>query len=215
MPPKPPTTRLRPPFICVVDDDAMVRTSLRMLLEVLDMRVSTYADAASFLADPMALHCDVLLLDVRMPGMSGLQLQDLLNERHEEVPILFLSGHGDIPMAVRAMRSGALDFLQKPFDEQRLIDWIVAAVARRRANRAQAQEHADVRRRLDSLTPRERDVLEAVLLGKANKVIAFDLGISLKTVEQHRGRMMSKMQARRVADLFRFLQHQEGVSVLA
>lgn len=201
MPPPPPK-----PHVCVVDDDAMVRTSLQMLLEVLDMRVSTYADAAAFLADPSALGCDVLLLDVRMPGMSGLQLQAQLNERHADVPILFISGHGDIPMAVRAMRAGALDFLQKPFNEQVLIDWIQTAIQRRESARDRADGADEVRRRLALLTPREREVLDAVMEGKANKVIAFDFGVSLKTVEQHRSRMMSKLGVRKVADIFRLLQ---------
>ncbi|NYG32827.1 response regulator transcription factor [Sphaerotilus montanus] len=192
--------------MCVVDDDAMVRTSLQMLLEVLGMRVSTYADAAAFLADPSALGCDVLLLDVRMPGMSGLQLQAQLNERHADVPILFISGHGDIPMAVRAMRAGALDFLQKPFNEQVLIDWIQTAIQRRESARDRADGADEVRRRLASLTPREREVLDAVMEGKANKVIAVDFGVSLKTVEQHRSRMMSKLGVRKVADIFRLLQ---------
>lgn len=184
----------------------MVRTSLQMLLEVLGMRVSTYADAAAFLADPSALGCDVLLLDVRMPGMSGLQLQAQLNARHADVPILFISGHGDIPMAVRAMRAGALDFLQKPFNEQVLIDWIQTAIQRRESARDRADGADEVRRRLASLTPREREVLDAVMEGKANKVIAFDFGVSLKTVEQHRSRMMRKLGVRKVADIFRLLQ---------
>lgn len=200
-PPLPPK-----PHVCVVDDDAMVRTSLQMLLEVLGMRVSTYADAAAFLADPSALGCDVLLLDVRMPGMSGLQLQAQLNERHADVPILFISGHGDIPMAVRAMRAGALDFLQKPFNEQVLIDWIQTAIQRRESARDRADGADEVRRRLATLTPREREVLDAVMEGKANKVIAVDFGVSLKTVEQHRSRMMSKLGVRKVADIFRLLQ---------
>lgn len=191
--------------VCIVDDDDMVRTSLRMLLEVLDMRVSTYADATDFLADPEALNADVLLLDVRMPGMSGLQLQSLLNERQADLPILFISGHGDIPMAVRAMRAGALDFLQKPFNEQELLDWIQTAIQRRETARQQARDDADVKQRLQSLTPREREMLDAVMAGHANKVIAIDLGISIKTVEQHRGRMMAKLGARKVADLFHLL----------
>jgi FixJ family two-component response regulator len=140
------------PLVCVVDDDEMVRTSLHMLLEVLDMRVSTYASGAAFLDDPFAQDCDVLILDVRMPGLSGLQVQQLLNERHSEVPILFISGHGDIPMAVRAMRAGALDFLQKPFNDQVLIDWIHSAIARREAARRHAAEAAEFRGRLESLT---------------------------------------------------------------
>lgn len=209
MPPPSRSPSPRPPpkpHVCVVDDDAMVRTSLQMLLEVLGMRVSTYADAAAFLADPSALGCDVLLLDVRMPGMSGLQLQAQLNERHADVPILFISGHGDIPMAVRAMRAGALDFLQKPFNEQVLIDWIQTAIQRRESARDRADGADEVRRRLASLTPREREVLDAVMEGKANKVIASDFGVSLKTVEQHRSRMMSKLGVRKVADIFRLLQ---------
>lgn len=199
------------PHVCVVDDDEMVRTSLQMLLEVLDMRVSTYASAAAFLDDARALDCDVLLLDVRMPGMSGLQLQAILNERHADVPVLFISGHGDIPMAVRAMRAGALDFLQKPFNEQELIDWIHVAIQRRESARDRHREIDDGRRRLASLTPRERDVLDAVIAGKANKVMASEFGISLKTIEQHRGRMMAKLGARKVADVFRLLRQLDAL----
>jgi len=198
------------PLVCVVDDDEMVRTSLHMLLGVLDMRVSTYASGAAFLDDPFAQDCDVLILDVRMPGLSGLQVQQLLNERHSEVPILFISGHGDIPMAVRAMRAGALDFLQKPFNDQVLIDWIHSAIARREAARRHAAEAAEFRGRLESLTTREREVLDAVMAGKANKVIAADFGISLKTIEQHRGRVMAKLGVRKVADVFRHMQLLEG-----
>ena len=205
--------RSQPAHVCVVDDDEMVRTSLCMLLEVLGMRVSTYPDAATFLADPRALGCDVLLLDVRMPGMSGLQLQALLNQRHADVPILFLSGHANIPTAVGAMRAGALDFLQKPFDEQQLIGWIQTSVQRRQASRSHDQEVRAVRQRQASLTAREQDLLDAVLAGKPNKLIAAELGISLKTVEQHRGRMMAKMQARKVADLFRMLHLVEPVAL--
>ena len=196
----------RPPHVCVVDDDDMVRSSLQALLEVLSLRVSTFADASAFLADPRAADCDVLVLDVRMPGLSGLQLQALLNERHADTPILFISGHGDIPMAVRAMRAGALDFLQKPFNEQELIDWIQTAVQRRREERLRRAEVEDILGRFESLTPRERDVLDAVIAGKANKVIALDFGIGLKTVEQHRSRMMSKLGVRKVADIFRLMQ---------
>lgn len=200
------------PHVCVVDDDAMVRTSLQMLLEVLDLRVSTYDSGAAYLDDIRAQNCDVLILDVRMPGLSGLQVQQLLNERHSEVPILFISGHGNIPMAVRAMRAGALDFLQKPFNDHELIDWIHAAIARREAARRHAQEVADVRQRMDSLTAREREVLDAVMAGKANKVIAAEFGISLKTIEQHRGRVMAKLGARKVADVFRQMQLLDGTA---
>lgn len=197
------------PHVCIVDDDAMVRTSLQALLSVLGLRVSTFADASSFLADVRGMDCDVLVLDVRMPGLSGLQLQALLNERHVDTPILFISGHGDIPMAVRAMRAGALDFLQKPFNEQDLIDWIQAAVRRRAEERQRRTEIEAIQARFESLTPREREVMDAVIAGKANKVIAADFGIGLKTVEQHRSRMMSKLGARKVADVFRLLHARE------
>lgn len=207
-----PPRALPRPLVCVVDDDEMVRTSMHMLLEVLGMRVSTYASGSAFLDDPLAQDCDVLILDVRMPGLSGLQVQQLLNERHSEVPILFISGHGDIPMAVRAMRAGALDFLQKPFNDQVLIDWIHSAIARREAARRHAAEAAEFRGRLESLTAREREVLDAVMAGKANKVIAAEFGISLKTIEQHRGRVMAKLGARKVADVFRQMQLLDGTA---
>lgn len=201
------------PHVCLVDDDDMVRGSLRMLLEVMGMRVSTFADAKTFLGDEAALDADVLLLDVRMPGMSGLQLQEHLNAIGSDVPVLFLSGHGDIPMAVRAMRAGALDFLEKPFNEQVLLDWIDLALRRRQASRQQRQNASRARQLLETLTPREREVLDAVMAGLSNKAIASQLGIAIKTVEQHRSRLMTKLGARKVADLFHLVEGPESQSV--
>jgi FixJ family two-component response regulator len=143
------------------------------------------------------------VLDVRLPGLSGLDLQQELGRAGVELPIIFITGHGDIPMSVRAMKAGAVEFLTKPFRDQDLLDAIQQAIARDRAARRKRAELADLRRRLDSLTPRERDVLAQVLGGQLNKQIAADLGISEVTVKFHRAQVMQKMQATSVADLVR------------
>jgi FixJ family two-component response regulator len=146
-----------------------------------------------------------LVLDIRMPGMSGLELQEALNERGAVIPVIFITGHGDIPMAVEAMRHGAFEFLQKPFRDQDLIDRIQQALARDAETRQSLQEHARIRARIGSLTPREREVLELLTSGKANKMMAQDLGLSQRTVEIHRAHVMEKMGAKSVAQLVRMV----------
>ena len=146
-----------------------------------------------------------LVLDIRMPGMSGLELQQKLNEKHSILPIIFITGHGDVPMAVEAMQAGAVDFIQKPFRDQDLIDRINQALEKDSSNRAALGERNDIRRRLETLTPREREVLDLVVHGKANKVIAGDLKLSQRTVEIHRARVMEKMQASSLAHLVRMV----------
>lgn len=190
------------PLVCVIDDDAMVRESLRQLLEALGMACSAFADCRSFLDSADLPRCECLILDVRMPGISGTMLQEMLIERAAYLPIIFISGHGDIPLAVEAMRKGAIDFMQKPFNEQLLLDRVQKAIAQCQAKRQAASQQDDLNNRLASLTPREREVLDGILAGLPNKRIASQLDISIKTVEQHRARAMAKLGARSLADLF-------------
>jgi len=191
------------PTVYIVDDDEAVRSSLRLLLKSVAVPVILFSSAQEFLEayQPDAPGC--VLLDVRMPGMSGLELQEQLNYRGAVIPVVFITGHGDVPMAVEAMRHGAFDFLQKPFRDQDLIDRVQKAFAKDAANRQQFSELERVRERFASLTGREREVLALVTSGKANKVIAADLGVSPRTVEIHRARVMEKMEVRSLAQLVR------------
>jgi two-component system, LuxR family, response regulator FixJ len=199
------------PTIFVVDDDAAVRDSLKLLLRSVGQSVETYAAAQEFLETYADDRPGCLVLDIRMPGMSGLELQQKLNERHSILPIIFITGHGDVPMAVEAMQAGAVDFIQKPFRDQDLIDRINQALEKDGHNRAALGERNDIRRRLETLTPREREVLDLVVHGKANKVIAGDLKLSQRTVEIHRARVMEKMQASSLAHLVRMVLEVEQV----
>ena len=202
----------KPATVFVVDDDEAVRTSLRLLLKSVGLPVETYAAAQEFLDqfDPDRAGC--LVLDIRMPGISGLELQQHLNDQHSIMPIVFITGHGDVPMAVEAMQAGAVDFIQKPFRDQDLIDRINRALEKDREMRSQLRERDEIRRRMSQLTPREREVLELVTQGKANKVIAGDLNVSQRTVEIHRARVMEKMGANSLAHLVRMVieAHREG-----
>jgi FixJ family two-component response regulator len=191
--------------VFIVDDDDAMRSSLRLLLKSVGLPAVAYPSARDFLAawNPEQPSC--LVLDVRMPGMSGLELQEELNRRGAIVPVIFITGHGDIPMAVEAMQHGAFDFLQKPFRDQDLIDRIQKAIAADAANRSQLLEKERIRARWESLTPREREVLALVTAGKANKVMAGDLGVSQRTVEIHRARVMEKMEAASLAHLVRMV----------
>lgn len=195
----------KPPTVFVVDDDEAVRTSLRLLLKSVGLQVETFASAQEFLDqfDPDRAGC--LVLDIRMPGVSGLELQQQLNDRHSIMPIVFITGHGDVPMAVEAMQAGAVDFIQKPFRDQDLIDRINRALEKDKAMRGELRERDEIRRRMSQLTPREREVLELVTQGKANKVIAGDLNVSQRTVEIHRARVMEKMGAASLAHLVRMV----------
>jgi FixJ family two-component response regulator len=195
----------KPATVFVVDDDDAVRTSLRLLLKSVGLPVETHASAQAFLDayDPERAGC--LVLDIRMPGMSGLELQQRLTEMHAILPIVFITGHGDVPMAVEAMQHGAVDFIQKPFRDQDLIDRINQALEKDNANRAGLRERDAILRRMQQLTPREREVLDLVTKGKANKVIAGDLGVSQRTVEIHRARVMEKMAASSLAHLVRMV----------
>ena len=191
-------------LVCVVDDDEMVRMSVCMLIETLGVQARSYANCLQLMEDESSLKlAGCLVLDVRMPGISGLEMQGRLESLRVDAPIIFISGHGDVPMVVRAMRGGALDFLQKPFDEQLLLDRVEQAIAISAKRRRERVKHATVEARLATLTPREKQVLEGIIAGRQNKVIAENLGISMKTVEQHRARIMEKMHAASLAELVR------------
>ncbi len=195
----------QPPMVFVVDDDAAVRSSLRLLVKSVGLFAAVFVSAQEFLASYDTRQPGCLILDVRMPGMSGLELQQQLNLRGAVIPVIFISGHGDIPMAVEAMQNGAFDFLQKPFRDQDLIDRMQRALEKDRENRAALGQRTRIRERLDTLTPREREVLALLTSGKANKVMAADLGLSQRTVEIHRAHVMEKMAASSVAQLVRMV----------
>ena len=191
-------------IVFVVDDDAAIRTSLHRLMTSVGFRVEVFASTRAFLDAPRPDAPACLVLDVRLPGLSGLDLQRQLAETDAELPIVFVTGHGDIPMSVRAMKAGAVEFLTKPFRPQALLDAVRSAVERDRAMRTERQERAELRRRYASLTPRERDVLERIVGGLLNKQIAGELGTSEATVKEQRGHVMAKMQAGSVPELVRF-----------
>ena len=193
------------PTIFIVDDDEAIRHSLEFLLETLNLPVEAHASAEAFLAHWRPGRPGCLVLDLRMPGMNGLDLQRVLNQRDASLGIVFVTAHGDVPMAVDAMRHGAIDVLEKPFGDQELLGHVATALERsRQVCRAQALRH-DVSLRLGSLTAREREVLERVVHGKPNKVIAYELGLSIKTIEVHRHNLMEKMMAASIAELTRML----------
>ncbi len=189
------------PLIYVVDDDEAVRDSLTLLLKAVGLKGQAFSSAAEFLHnyDPEQHGC--LVTDIRMPGMSGLDMQDELNKRGAPIPLIFITGHGDVPMAVDAMKSGALDFIEKPFRDQELLDRVHQALTWDKERRTKNLEILAIRERLATLTPRETEVMERVAQGQANKVIAMDLEVSQRTVEIHRARVMEKMGVRSVAKL--------------
>ena len=194
-----------PQAVFVVDDDDAVRDSLRLLLKSAGIPCEVFASAQEFLSayDPAQPGC--LVLDVRMPGMSGLEMQQELNLRGATIPVIFITGHGDIPMAVEAMQHGAFDFLQKPFRDQELLDRVNRALARDAEKRTQLRHKDIILERLTTLSPREREVLDLVTRGKPNKIVAADLGVSQRTVEIHRARVMEKMDATSLAELVRMM----------
>jgi FixJ family two-component response regulator len=198
------------PTVFVVDDDEGVRNSLRFLLKSVGIATRTLDSARDFLDAYKPSQPGCLVLDVRMPGMSGLELQHELNLRGAVIPVIFITGHGDIPMAVEAMQQGAFDFLQKPFRDQDLIDRIQRALERDARNRAALDEHARIRERLDSLTHRESEVLALMTRGKPNKIMAAELGVSQRTVEIHRARVMEKSGATSLAQLVRMVMDLEA-----
>lgn len=199
------TQKTPEPTVFIIDDDQEVRDAIALLMRSVGVEAQGFPSAESYLAqlDPERPGC--LILDVRMKGMSGLELQERLAQEPIHPPIIIITGHGDVPMAVRAVKSGALDFIEKPFNDQTLLDAVHRAFDRDGRNRGQASRLAEIRERLDRLTPREREILDQVVTGKRNKVIAIDLGISQSTVEAHRARVMEKMEAHSLSDLMRML----------
>ena len=189
--------------VFVVDDDDAVRDSLMDLVDSVGLKTEGFPNAQVFLNAYDASRRGCLVLDIRMPGMSGLELQEKLSELNSSLPIIFITGHGDIPMAVRAIQRGAVDFIQKPFRDQELLDRINDALEKSTQTQAVKAEQQEFDRHVQTLTQREREVMEMIVNGKANKVIAIDLGLSQRTVELHRARVMEKMKARTLADLVR------------
>ena len=201
-------------LVCVIDDDDSVRESISLLLGTLGLRVRAYRDCHDYVSDAESGLADCLILDVRLPGINGLEFQSEFAGQIGDLPVIFISGHGDIPMAVRAMRQGALDFLQKPFSEQALIDRVQQAIVLSAERRSRKVSRAVIQARLDLLTAREREVFDRMVAGKISKVIGDELGISARTVEQHRARVMEKMRAGSIAELFRMLSDLETPSPL-
>jgi two-component system response regulator FixJ len=187
----------------VVDDDPAVRRSLERLLDAAGFHVVSYQSPAAFLNAASGLSAGCVLLDIRMPGVDGLEVQARLNRLRVNLPVIVMTGHGDVPSAVRAMKAGAVDFLEKPFDDETLLNAIGGAFAK--ASRLIGGDREAVRaaQRIATLSPREREVLDALLAGRPNKVIAFDLNISVRTVEVHRARMMERLGTKQFADAIR------------
>lgn len=182
-------------MVCIVDDDEAIRESLRLLLYADGLRACTYACADDFLADSRPPVFDCMLLDIRMPGTDGLELFRILNRRHLPYPVIFITGHGDIPLAVTAIKQGAFDFLTKPFREGELLEKVRSAIEHYQSTRRQLLKIHELQERVDSCTPREQDVMSLLAKGMANKAIAEQLGISPRTVEIHRAHVMEKMDA--------------------
>lgn len=189
--------------VFIVDDDAAIRHAMELLMRSVNEKCEIYRSADEFLTAWDETRTGCLVLDIRMPGMGGLELQERLRERGSSLPIIFITGHADVPMAVDAMQRGAFDFIQKPFRDQDLLERIAAAMKADRAKRAEYRRKTEVSERVATLTGREREVMELVVTGKPNKVVAYELGVSQRTVEIHRARVMDKMAARSLADLVR------------
>ena len=191
--------------VYVVEDDEAVRDSLELLLKSDGKPVKTYESATAFLKDYSDKMAGCIVLDIRMPGMDGMELQKKLNEKHSILPIIFVTGHGDVPMAVDAMKEGAVDFIQKPYREEALLEKIEAALKQDLEQRKSLDEKQEIIRRIKSLTPREHEIMDRMIAGQANKVIAIELEISKRTVEIHRSRVMHKMGTHSLAHLVRMV----------
>ena len=192
------------PTIFIVDDDPSVRQSTELLLKSVGFNVKTFVSAQDFLRANLQQDLGCLILDVRMPGISGLDLQEKLVSSKTPLPVIFITGHGTVPMSVRAMKAGAVDFLQKPFEEQDLLDAINRAITRQRERKSKKDEADELQQRVKALTAREYEVFSLLVTGMANKEIAYKLGTSERTVKAHRAQIMEKMNAGSLADLIRF-----------
>lgn len=193
------------PTVFIVDDDDEVRDAIQLLMVSVGLAAQTFDSAQAYLDQFDPELCGCLVLDIRMRGMSGLDLQDRLAEEPLHPPIIIITGHGDVPMAVRAVKAGAVDFIEKPFNDQLLLDAVHRAIEQDAQRRGRASRLADIHARLEKLTPREREIMDMVVTGNRNKVIAIDLGISQSTVEAHRAKVMEKMQASSLSDLMRMM----------
>ncbi len=191
--------------VFVIDDDLEVRDALQLLMESVGLVVETHGSAQAYLDQFEPERAGCLVVDVRMPGMSGMDLQARLTAERLHPPIIIITGHGDVPMAVRAVQAGAVDFIEKPFNDQALLDSVHRAIEQDAEQRGEASILADIQARYEKLTPREREVLEQVVAGKRNKVIAIDLDVSQSTVEAHRAKVMEKMEADTLSDLMRMM----------
>ncbi len=191
--------------VYVVEDDEAVRDSLELLLKSDGKQVKPYPSATDFLGDYSEDMAGCIVLDIRMPGMDGMELQKKLNARHCLLPIIFVTGHGDVPLAVDAMKEGAVDFIQKPYREEALLEKIDAALEQDREQRKTLSERQEIVRKIRTLTPRETEIMERMIAGQANKVIAIELDISQRTVEIHRSRVMHKMGTHSLAHLVRMV----------
>jgi two-component system response regulator FixJ len=192
-----------PAIVHVIDDDEALRDSLTFLLRTADLEVMSHSSAAAFLDSLPLTGLTCIITDVRMPGLSGIDLLRRIRELGIEVPVIVITGHGDVPLAVEAMRFGAIDFLEKPFDDEILLQSVRAALRQQAGTAKRQSERAEIEGRLGTLSPRERDVLGGLVAGRANKQIAFELGISPRTVEIYRANLMDKMQAGSLSDLVR------------
>jgi len=192
-------------IVYIVEDDEAVRDSLEMMLVSMEHKVETFPTANAFLESYSEAMAGCIVLDIRMPGMDGMELQKELNSRNSILPIIFVTGHGDVPMAVEAMQLGAIDFIQKPYREQELLEKIKAALELDAEQRESLTEKKEIIRRLEELTPREKEIMDMMIEGHANKVIAIDLDISQRTVEIHRSRVMHKMGTHSLAHLVRMV----------
>ncbi|MCI3179224.1 DNA-binding response regulator [Caulobacter sp. CCUG 60055] len=200
------------PLIHLIDDDDAVRGALQFLLETEGLKVRTYPDAEAFLDQIRMNGAGCVVTDIRMPGMSGLELIERLRALHIHLPVVVITGHGDVPLAIQAMQAGVMDFLEKPFDDERLLTAVRGALNEGQARMRQTQLREEVEARLAALSARERQVLEGVVAGQVNKVIAHALGISMRTVEVYRANLMSKMRAESLSDLVRMTLMANGLA---
>lgn len=191
--------------VYVVDDDQAVRDSLRWLIESVDLNVKTFSNGQELLDNFEETEISCLVLDVRMPGISGLDLQQRLKKMGSKVPVIIVTGHADVPMAIQAMKAGAFDFIEKPYSDQLLLERIQYAIEQDDSVKKQQNINNEINQRIDILTPRELEVMGLVVSGHSNKSIAKELGVSIKTVEVHRGNLMSKMQAKSLSELVRLV----------